>query len=370
MNKTNWRYGNHHINILGISLIALGATLFVPNRVLAQWRVGASGGATFNHYSIDTQYQTDYRYGGAWGWSAAITGQYDFFDWMGLHIELKASERNYRFYRTGVFSGIDYICHNTYLQLPVMARFSFGGKKVRGFLNAGVYGGYWLAGRYKGTVYNRISQETEPLDVAYEFQNEKDRRWDIGMAGGVGIEYLFHENWAMSLEGRCYYSLISTTKQYMLVKDYRYFSVEGTPTSQYDLLVAKTTTSRKACGGTVPLSFIHACAAVWFNIGQSSTLNGKSITFTEIALTGIYNSGDYHFNTGTWTVLAGSASFSLEKASNIDISVSSTSGEDARALRCGHLFMIPQTLGTGAKLVITYSGGTQTTAEIPLNGKT
>ena len=42
MNKTNWRYGNHHINILGISLIALGATLFVPNRVLAQWRVGAS----------------------------------------------------------------------------------------------------------------------------------------------------------------------------------------------------------------------------------------------------------------------------------------------------------------------------------------
>ncbi|MBQ7462512.1 MAG: hypothetical protein IJS63_09750 [Bacteroidaceae bacterium] len=45
---------------------------------------------------------------------------------MGLHVELKASERNYRFYRTGVFSGIDYICHNTYLQLPVMARFSFG----------------------------------------------------------------------------------------------------------------------------------------------------------------------------------------------------------------------------------------------------
>ena len=32
--------------------------------------------------------------------------------------------------------------------------------------------------------------------------------------------------------------------------------------------------------------------------------------------------------------------------------------------------MIPQTLGEGAKLVITYSGGTQNTAEISLNGKT
>lgn len=148
------------------------------------------------------------------------------------------------------------------------------------------------------------------------------------------------------------------------------FTVEGTPANQTDLLVAKTTTSHKACGGTVPLSFKHACAAVLFNIGQSSTLNGKSITFTKIELTGIYNSGNYHFNTATWTDLAGSASFTLESASNISIPVSTTSNSGARPLNCGHLFMIPQTLGADAKLVITYSGGTQSTAEISLNNET
>ena len=134
--------------------------------------------------------------------------------------------------------------------------------------------------------------------------------------------------------------------------------------------MAKTTTSYNACGGTVPLSFKHACAAVLFNIGQSNTLNGKSITFTKIELTGIYNSGDYHFNTATWTDLAGSASFTLESASNISIPVSTTSNAGARPLNCGHLFMIPQTLGADAKLVITYSGGTQSTAEISLNNET
>jgi hypothetical protein len=154
---------------------------------------------------------------------------------------------------------------------------------------------------------------------------------------------------------------------------YVHFTVDGTPTNQKDLLVAKTTTSYDACSGKVPLSFNHACAAVLFNIGQSNTLKGKNITFTNIALVGVYNSGDYHFNTTpAWTDLAGSASFTLESASNIEIPVSSTLGEGARALNCGHLFMIPQTLGENAKLVITYtfSGQKQTTAEIQLNGKT
>ena len=51
------------------------------------------------------------------------------------------------------------------------------------------------------------------------------------------------------------------------------FSVDATPTSQYDLLVANTTTSRTACSGTVPLSFKHACAAVLFNVQITNTLH-------------------------------------------------------------------------------------------------
>ena len=193
----------------------------------AQWRIGASGGATYNWYSVDMQYQVDYRIAGAWGWSAALFGQYNFKDWLGLRFELEASERNHRFYRTKTFVGTDYTYHNTYVQLPVMAQFSFGGTRVRGFVNTGVYAGFWAASQQKGTLFNSLDNITHPVDEPYIFQSEKDQRADFGLAGGLGLECRVAEHWAIHLEGRCYYSFISSTKQYMRVKDYRYNTTLG-----------------------------------------------------------------------------------------------------------------------------------------------
>ena len=154
--------------------------LFLSPLVLhAQWRIGVSGGADYNQYSINTNYQVDFRYEGAWGWSAAVFGQYNFLDWVGIRAELEATERNYRFHRTGVWSGTNYVLHNTYLQLPVMAQFSFGGQNLRGFVNAGCYAGYWLTGKYKGTVVDMINETTVPINEPYIFQNEKDQHWDF-----------------------------------------------------------------------------------------------------------------------------------------------------------------------------------------------
>ena len=193
----------------------------------SQWRAGISGGGNYNWYSVDTQYQDDYRYSGAWGWNAAVFTQYDFLPWVGLRAELEASEKSYRFYRTGIYSGTNYRTTNTYLQLPVLAHFSFGGEKVRGFVNAGVYAGYWVAGRHKGTHYNPVSGKSDSINQDYIFNKEKDRRADFGFAGGVGIEYLPDVHWAIHIEGRCYYSMLSTVKQYMLVHDYRYNTTLG-----------------------------------------------------------------------------------------------------------------------------------------------
>lgn len=214
---------NQKILLLGL----LGCLLMIPSVASAQWRVGASGGADYNWYSINTHYQTDLHYVGAWGWGAAIFTQYNFYDWIGLRAEFEATERNYRFYRTGVYSGTDYILHNTYLQLPVMTQFSFGGEKVRGFVNVGVYAGFWTAGHYKGSYYDYLIEKYIPLNKPYEFQSEKDQRADFGLAGGLGIEYRFLKNWGLHAEARCYYSFISTVKQYMEIKDYRYNTTLG-----------------------------------------------------------------------------------------------------------------------------------------------
>ena len=108
-----------------------------------------------------------------------------------------------------------------------MAQFSFGGQKVRGFANIGVYAGCWVDSHLKGTQHNLLSGVTESLDEPYAFYNKRDQRADFGLAGGVGIEYRFLEHWALQVEGRCYYSFISTVKQYMNIKDYRYNTTIG-----------------------------------------------------------------------------------------------------------------------------------------------
>ncbi len=210
-----------------ISFFILVWVLTLPQVAQAQWRIGVSGGADYNWYSVNTQYQTDYHYDGSWGWSAAVFTQYNFLDWVGLRAELEATEHNYRFYRTGYFRGTNYITHCTYLQLPVMTQFSFGGTKVRGFVSLGVYAGYWVAGMDKGTLCDPFTMQTVDINAPYAFQAEKDQRWDFGLAGGLGLEYRFLEHWALHLEGRCYYSFISRVKPYMRVKDNRYNTTVG-----------------------------------------------------------------------------------------------------------------------------------------------
>ena len=203
-------------------ILLLSAVCLLSVMVQAQWRIGVSAGADYNHYTINTHYQTDYHYDGAWGWTAAVFGQYDFLPWVGLRAEIEATERNHRFYRTGIFAGTNYVLHSTYLQLPVMAQFSFGGTRVRGFVNAGVYAACLLDARYKGTWFDPLSDNTVALNQPYPINAQKDQRADFGLAGGVGVEYRFLTHYAMHIEARGYYSFISTVKPYMQIRDNRY----------------------------------------------------------------------------------------------------------------------------------------------------
>ena len=168
----------------------------------AQWRVGVTGGAAYNVFNMDQQYMTDYKVDGRWG----VTTQ-----------------KNYRHSRV-VYSDVDYKLTNNYLQLPVMASFSFGGERLRGFCNLGVYGAYWLNSHRKGSDWNSFSDRTFSFDEKVDFYDKRDQRWDCGLVCGLGLEYLINRHWAAQAEVRYYYSTTSTTKQYMRNKDYRYHS--------------------------------------------------------------------------------------------------------------------------------------------------
>ncbi|MBQ6209347.1 MAG: PorT family protein [Prevotella sp.] len=191
----------------------------------AQWRIGGTVGATYNLYSRDNHYMSDWHYQGAWGrvrniyfGSIGVMGQYDVNDWLGIRADLNWTMKNHRQYRTMVST--DYETQNSYIQLPVMASFSFGGQKIRGFLNAGVYGGYWLISYDYGTL---LDQKYRYIN---DFEGKRDQRFDFGCVGGVGLEWRFkykNKDWAWQIfETRIYYSTKSIQKDYMKIKDPRY----------------------------------------------------------------------------------------------------------------------------------------------------
>jgi opacity protein-like surface antigen len=200
--------------------------LVLPSLAFAQWRVGVNGGATYNHSTISKHYMTDYQWKDRWGVTLGVMGQYDVNDWLGVRAELDWTQKNYRLTRQ-IFSNLDYKYVNNYLQLPVMASFSFGGKQLRGFCNAGVYGGYWLTSGREGTDFNNSSEKAYQFSENIEFNSERDQRFDFGFVGGIGLEYRFCQRWAAQVEMRYYYSTVSTQKDYMRLSDPRYNSTLG-----------------------------------------------------------------------------------------------------------------------------------------------
>lgn len=199
----------------------------------AQWRAGITMGGAWNHYSIDKHYMTDLHYKGLWGGTFGVSGQCNLNNWLAVRTDVNITEKNHRQYRTSEMSGTNYDTKNIYLQMPVMASFSFGAEKLRGFLNLGVYGGYWLKSHQKGTFMNRYSYETYEIDESVDFNSDRDQRLDCGFVGGIGVECRFARKWAAQVETRCYYSTTSTQKDYMQLKDPKYNTTIGLQAAIY-----------------------------------------------------------------------------------------------------------------------------------------
>ena len=213
--------------------LAVLALLIFPLSLGAQWRVGVNAGALYNRFSMDKQYMTDYRYGGAWGVTTGVSAQYNFTPWLGVRTGLSYGQRNYRHTRTERADRLDVLYRNSYFILPVMANFSFGGKAVRGFTDLGVYGGCWTGSHRSGQEFVSTAEESYSFSEKLALNPEKDRRLDFGFAGGMGIEWQVASHWAVMAEAFGYYSVVSTVKQYMHVKDYRYNTSLGLQAGVY-----------------------------------------------------------------------------------------------------------------------------------------
>ena len=190
----------------------------------AQWSVGVMAGYDYNAYSMAKGYAYDYRYGGMGGLEVTMPVQYDFLDWLGVRMDVSYVQKGHTMHRTGVYEGMWTDTRDHYLHVPLMLSFSFGGRKVRGWVDAGGYVGGWLASRQKGVESYVIGDEPEQegsfvyyQDVrAYhfnekvEFDSRRDRRFDAGLTGLAGVGWRVTPLVELRLEGVCWYSLIDT----------------------------------------------------------------------------------------------------------------------------------------------------------------
>lgn len=205
----------------------------------SQFFVGVEGGPNLNYLTTSNASEPFTNYDGMRGWNISIPVGYQFFDWLALQIAPTYIQKNFNIVRTGFFTGVYQKNYNTYYQLPLDLRFSFGGKKLRGFVDLGGYGAYWASGRIKGTEANILNEvdtvyvtvnPTSILgenyaysyDQKYVFNSTKDNRMEFGLIGGAGVSYELFQIYTFYLEGRYYRAMTDQQKLYELNQAPRY----------------------------------------------------------------------------------------------------------------------------------------------------
>lgn len=206
----------------------------------AQFSVGIEGGYNNNHLITNNANRAFTNYQPMSGFGIGVPVQYAIADWFAIAVDPSLIQKNYSQVRSDFFTGVYENTCNTYVQLPVMAHFMFGGKQLKGFLNTGAYGGYWMSSRVKGVMPNILDvNDGTASSTVYDYENpysynekhvfdkRKDNRFEAGWLAGVGISYSINDRYEVFSEARMLYSFTDQQKKYMLSQVPRYNTTYG-----------------------------------------------------------------------------------------------------------------------------------------------
>ena len=189
------------------------------NSKMGFWSVGVLGGASYNWQTREAGYAYDMSYGGGWGGYAGVSATYMFFDWLSIRADIMYAQKNYRMQRMQPAlkeMNIHSNYTNHYLQVPVMADWTFG-QLVKCHVLTGAYAGAWLGGDVKRvTILN-----TEERKSKYEYSKE-DNRFDAGLVGGVGVSWDPWQFLRLGVEAMFFYSMTNTVRKQPVMYDRRY----------------------------------------------------------------------------------------------------------------------------------------------------
>lgn len=190
--------------------------------VYAQWAVGIKGGVNSTSVDRSNAGRIDETYSSLRGFDWGIQGHYSFNDWLAIRVDLEYMTRSHRMDRNlNIVDTLFMEYTNSYLMLPVMADFSFGGKKLRGHLLCGGFAGYWLTAHRNGVTFSVTGLYDTDEDLEF---NDETQRLTAGLAGGVSLTYDINNWLGVNLDALYYYDLVSYRKGYDHLNDPRYLS--------------------------------------------------------------------------------------------------------------------------------------------------
>jgi hypothetical protein len=170
------------------------ATIFllVPFASQAQlWYIGGNAGVSFSNYKTKTPWEEASNI----GLDAAIIAFKQINTNYGLNIELHYIQKGYNH---KICNDITDQLKANYIEIPIMIDYTFivpSLQNWKGHLNLGVYGAYWLSGKYKMKGFDESNED-------FDFKKNNTSRFDFGPNAGGRIEYLLKNNGSISFNFR------------------------------------------------------------------------------------------------------------------------------------------------------------------------
>lgn len=171
--------------------ILLLILILLPVALNAQvWFIGAKAGTTFSNYKAKTPWKEVSNMGFTFGATAYKQTKKNW----GFSFEVQyIQKRYYHKICNDIYDQLD----ANYLEIPIMADYSFlvpSVQNLKAHINLGLYGAYWLSGRYTMKGFETESEE-------FDFEKSKASRFDFGPNAGGRIEYVL-KNGSINLDFR------------------------------------------------------------------------------------------------------------------------------------------------------------------------
>jgi hypothetical protein len=183
------------------NLLTLLLTLLSFSSIAQDWYIGAKAGTTFSNYKAKTPWKEVSNMGFTFGASAYKQTKKNW----GFAFEVQYIQKGY--YHKICNDIYDQLDAN-YLEVPIMIDYGFlipGVNNLKGHFNLGMYGAYWLSGKYKMEGFEESNED-------FDFEKSKASRFDFGPNIGGRIEYVL-KNASINLDFRYEIGVLDLQKQ-------------------------------------------------------------------------------------------------------------------------------------------------------------